>query len=314
MTDSGNPDSDTLTKARIPFLLNYYNANNTLLDMCQALDAGHTNVSDPVDLPDQATFISPDIQGLNTEDVNWEFPYSSPEDIEQSSYATGIEQNNDTTPQKTPNRLADHRLGESLSERALEIPKILKPFAQGPMLKPRLDNAIDQNLFSLENIQYFEYLYRQHSHKHCPIIHLPTFDAESTTMSLLLTVFLGGSLHSYPRDTFYLAADCFDIVESYLFSLPNFQAGYTSQIDHEKETSVESQTKSHYESLKAAVILLHLQFGRNDPEIRRRIRYHRFPILVQIARSLSLFKSKHNHSSTSPGSWIWEPHTESLIR
>ncbi|KAJ5192505.1 hypothetical protein N7449_008647 [Penicillium cf. viridicatum] len=294
---------DRLLKARIPFLLRYYDMNNTVLDLIPALDAGREKVvrslNPPPQLGHSASMPLDATESYLDENHLDDFSFMWP---------NSIELNNHVTTHRAHSRPTNHQPCEILSQRAQELVQELKPFASCSISRASLKNAVDQDLFSAANIRAFEYLYVQHFHRHCPIIHLPSFQAQFATVPLLLATFLGGSLNSYPRDTYFLAVDCLDIAEAYLFSLPVFKAGY-------KHTATsESQVFEHYDALKAVVILLQLQIGRNDTETRRRVRYQRFPMLVHAARSTSLFGSRQHRDFPASGWWTWDAQSESLIR
>ena len=135
--------------------------------------------------------------------------------------------------------------------------------------------------------------------RHCQIIHLPTFQAEHASLPLLAATFLGGSLHSYPGVTYFLAIDCLDIAEAYLFSLPVFQ------IEYRHATQSETQVLEHGEVLKAVILLLQMQIGRNSHDIRQRVRYQLFPKLMHAARITSLFGVKQDDDSAGSKSRAW---------
>lgn len=197
---------DRLLKARIPFLLRYYDANNSVLDLIPALEAGcpkglrsstpACNLSEPVSGNLEAFGSFLEESGLE------EFISMTSSNIESSNYLT---------PHNAISVRTQHQKSDILSQRSHELVQELKPFAICTKSRANLKIAIDQDLFSAANIRLFEHLYVQHHHKHCPIIHIPTYEAEIATLSLLLATFLGGSLHSYPRDTWSLAVDCIDI-------------------------------------------------------------------------------------------------------
>ncbi|KAI9037296.1 uncharacterized protein KD926_000658 [Aspergillus affinis] len=299
---SGN-SPDRLLKARIPFLLRYYDANNTVLDLIPALEAGRPKAVHSSNLSSHSGETASG--QLNVTEGFLEEPgFEEPPFMWNSS----IELNNYVIAQRAENVPTNHQEGDILSLRAQELAQNLKPFATCTKSQANLKNAVDQGLFSATNIRLFEHLYVQHHHRHCPIIYFPTFQAESATLPLLLATFLGGSLHSYPRDTCSLAVDCIDIAESYMFSLSvfNTEIQYTA--------TYESQMSENYDILKAVVILLQLQIGRNDPDIRRRVRYQRFPMLVHAARSISLFSSRHDRGSTTSEGWVWNAQSESRLR
>lgn len=285
---------DRLLKARIPFLLRYYDAKNTVLDLIPALEAGRQNLS--TQSGDAASVLLEPIEGYLDETNCNDCPLT---------WSTATEPNNNGAIQGTSTPIHSQPR-EILAERAQELIEKLNHVADTDTSRAHLKKAIDQDLFSVNNIRAFQHLYVQHFHRHCPIIHLPTFQAESATLPLLLATFLGGALKSFPRDTYSLAIDCLDPAEAYFFSLPMFE------IEYKHATS--SHLSEDYDALKGLVILLQLQIGRNDHDIRRRIRYQRFPRLVHAARSVSLFRATQDGRVSVSQSEIWDAQSESLRR
>jgi hypothetical protein len=299
---SGN-SPDKLLKARIPFLLRYYAANNTVLDLIPALEAGRPKV---VHSSTPSSHLGETARGqLKATEGFLEGPGL---DEPPFMWNSSIESDNCVITHTADTVPINHQQSDILALRAQELARNLEPFATCTKSQANLKNAIDQDLFSAANIRLFERLYVQNHHRHCPIIHIPTFHAESATLPLLLATFLGGSLHSHPRDTCSLAVDCIDIAEAYMFSLPVFN----TEIKH--TAASESQSSENYDVLKAVVLLLQVQIGRNDPDIRRRVRYQRLPRLVHAARSISLFSSRHDRGSTTSEGWIWDAQSESRLR
>lgn len=301
---SGN-SPDRLLKARIPFLLRYYNVNNTVLDLITALGTGR-----PTDVRYSTRSSRPGETAIGSFEATESFlcepdldqpPFMWSSSIERDYYAKSGRANDVAT--------TGHQRPDVLSQRAQELTQQLESVATCTESRAKLKNAIDQDLFSAANIRLFECLYAQYHHKHCPIIHIPTFEAESATLPLLMATFLAGSLHSHPRDTSFLGVDCLDLAEAFIFSLPALN------VETEHGAPTEPKMLETYDVLKAAVILLQLQIGRNVPDIRRKVRYQRFPILIHAARSTSLFSSTHNQSSsTSAWGWVWDSQSESLFR
>lgn len=290
---------DRLLKARIPFLLRYYDSNNTVLDLIPALDAGRpkapsAELGEATSVPLEPTEGYLDESQLSDSPLKW---------------LSSIELSNHATHHEAHSEPAHHEPRETLlSQRVQELIKNLNQFAGSETSRAHLKNTIDQDLFSVANIRAFEHLYVQHFHRHCPIIHLPTFQAESATLPLLLAIFLGGALYSYPRDTHFLAVDCLDIAEEYLFSLPVLDIGYKCTAPSP------SPALEHYEALKALAILSQLQIGRNDHDIRRRIRYERFPRVVHAARCVSLFSARKDDDSSPSQLRVWDAQSETLAR
>ncbi|KAF9890029.1 hypothetical protein FE257_006709 [Aspergillus nanangensis] len=118
---------DALIKARIPFLLKYYNTQNTFLDMYPALDSGRARTvesSNPPTLGSQAANIAPEIADCYPFEDNLGY-YSSgwPMSIEPDSQ--GITH---ATPDE-PKEPKDNIVGESLAQRAQEVLEALRSFA-----------------------------------------------------------------------------------------------------------------------------------------------------------------------------------------
>ncbi|OQE18597.1 hypothetical protein PENSTE_c017G04256 [Penicillium steckii] len=304
-TSSSPPQNspDRLLKARIPFLLRYYDVNNSVLDLIPALEAGqpkiaHSSVS--------ACHLGEPVSG--NLDATGTFLQESGLDEFIPIRRNIIDSNNYVTPDNTINEFPKYQNSDILSQRSRELTQELQPFAICTKSRANLKNAVDQALFSAANIRFFMHLYVQHHHKHCPIIHIPTYQAESASLPLLLATFLGGSMHSYPRDTWSLAVDCIDIAEAYMFSLPVFHA------DFQHNTILDAEMLKNYEVLKAVIILLQLQIGRNDPHVRRRVRYQRLPVLLHAARSISLLSTRHECRSNASEGSSWDAQLESRLR
>lgn len=84
---------------------------------------------------------------------------------------------------------------------------------------------------------------------------------EPASLHFLLRIFLGGSIFSHPRDTYYLGVGCFDLAEEHIFDLPIRKVGYK---DHGAAKERISQLA---EPLIAAVIMTNLQMGRHNREV-----------------------------------------------
>ncbi|CAG8250630.1 unnamed protein product [Penicillium salamii] len=285
---------DMLLKARIPFLLRYYDAKNTVLDLIPALEAGRQNLS--TQSGDAASVRLEPIEGYLDETHFDDSPLI---------WSSTTEPNNHGIIRGT-NEPIHYHPHEILAKRVQELVEKLNHVTDSDASRGNLKNAMDQDFFSINNIRAFQHLYVQHFHRHCPIIHLPTFQAESAPLPLLLAIFLGGALNSFPRDTYSLAIDCLDIAEAYVFSLPVFKIEY--------KHAASSHLSEDSDALKGLIILLQLQIGRNNHDIRRRIRYQRFPRLVHAARSMSLFRVTQDCRVSASQPEIWDAQSESLRR
>lgn len=278
-------------KVKIPFLLNFYHESNSCRDYYAALECGR---------PEQSQHCRSPTQSSEAEVIPFEFVQTSlpEESLPELSFFgfPGIDSWSDEA--------LDHAISENVPEpqflgfreRSIEIVHELRLVANNSKIatertRVSLNSAIDQGLFSVSNLIEYTQLYLRCFHRHCPIIDLPTSRIPFVSLPLLLAIFLGGSLLSYPRDTHHLAIECFDLAEEYIFGLPIFQTG--------RKDTRPSDNRLPYlaEPLMAAIIMINLQVGRNDPFTRRRIIEERFPAVIYAARSLSLFKMNHQHTS-----------------
>ncbi|KAK1143583.1 hypothetical protein N8T08_006193 [Aspergillus melleus] len=301
--------TDTAYKVRIPFLLNFYRETNSCQDFYMALESGRPEPRQrcgPSTKPTEVVFMSSAFAQASLTEESYEgFPFFG---------FPGV----DSWGQE----LFDGRVSETMAEPQLfcfrkcgeEIVKELSRTADNSGMstegaRDSLYSAIEQGLFSVTNLVEYTQLYLQCLRRHCPIIDLPTSRISSVSSPLLLAMFLGGSILSYPRDTYHLAIECFDLAEECIFGLPIFKTGC------KVSGAPESRMPDLAEPLMAAIIMVNLQVGRNDPGIRRRIRRQRFPSLVYAARSLSLFQIAHQNTSLQPVlNGLTFTEKESLIR
>uniref|UniRef100_A0A0B7JWJ0 Xylanolytic transcriptional activator regulatory domain-containing protein n=1 Tax=Bionectria ochroleuca TaxID=29856 RepID=A0A0B7JWJ0_BIOOC len=138
------------------------------------------------------------------------------------------------------------------------------------------DTNLAQMVFTTSNLQYFVWLYFQRVHRYHPILHPPSFDCETSSLPLVMSVFLFGSLFSAPFDSAISARSFFDVAEEYIFSHPDLR-----QILRPvgNDTSHASSTRA-IEILQAALTIGMIQNSRNDQATRRRMRIERYPVFT----------------------------------
>lgn len=269
--------SDELLKVRIPFLLNYYSTGNSSSGFYRALESGRLKSNlDYVSAPSYESDVTR--LGLFDEEL---FGGNGPISID-FSYT-------EPAPGQTSTRqrllLYENRCREMIHELRRTADRH-EPSLIGK-LTHSLNTAISQGLFSVANIILFTQLYFERLHRHCPILHSSTFCIDSASLPLLLAIFLSGSILSHPRDTFDLALGCFDLAEELIFTS-------VSSLTASKKNRTRCEISVAAESLIAAVIFINLQMGRNDKDVRRKLRKQRLPVLIHAARSLDLFHLSHN--------------------
>jgi hypothetical protein len=179
----------------------------------------------------------------------------------------------------------------------------------------RLSPAQAQELFTKENLERYTEAYFTRTYRHFPILHEKSFDSSTCCLSLLLAVFLAGSVHSSPQDSAFLAQDCFDLAEGYVFK----GLGSLSISSRRESSRMPSVSTDELQVLQAAALVFSLQIAAPHIHVRSRVRHQRYPVLLSVARSFSLFGVRNNlfwsSSSTSPLSdWQNFVFQESTVR
>jgi hypothetical protein len=134
-----------------------------------------------------------------------------------------------------------------------------------------------KTIFSTENLSYYTSAYFNYVHPHFPLIHRPTFDMQSSSLPLLLAIFLNGSALCVPQDDALSARQFFGLGEEYIFELL-----------HRLVADSDQASTHDIQTVQAALLILSLQSCSNDPRVRSRILVNRHPDLVASARSLGL--------------------------
>lgn len=139
-------------------------------------------------------------------------------------------------------------------------------------------------------------------HPTFPLVHRPTFDPNTCTLPLLLSVFLAGYIHTSPSDLCPKVTGIawIDLFEEYVFSDQNFSSlVYAQRPDHA------DKRQEHLEEIIAAVVITYLQLGSADTRTRYRMHHQRFPAVLEAARSINLFDSVHITAAAGQGEEDW---------
>ena len=145
------------------------------------------------------------------------------------------------------------------------------------------------------------------AYPHFPLVHRPTFDANTCTLPLLLTIFLAGCIYTCPNDLYSSAIgiDCINLSEEYVFSDQSFQSMMCSRC-----VDLPSQRQTHLETIIAAVVVTYLQLGSADADTRRRMHHQRLPAVFEAARSVNLFGSVHSTAVVTQSDYDWRKWVE----
>lgn len=207
---------------------------------------------------------------------NWvtEFVAPSKQDFQHNAGQNGLLSTHRRVETATENRLAQMCLELASTHEFLLVHNPNSPIP--------FDKRLAEQVFTEKNLENSVQAYFSQLHQYYPILHPPSFDREAVSLSLLLAVFLFGSLASAPTDSTLSARKFCDIAEEYIFNHHTIQQLYNGQADW-------VWSEERIEVLQAALIIEIVQNGTNNEETRRRLRLRRHPWYVALLRSCGLF-------------------------
>lgn len=190
-----------------------------------------------------------------------------------------------------------------LDQRADELASHLEPLG--------LSSATKEAIFGSGKLSIFVQAYFDYWHRHCPILHRPSFHPESTHLSLLLAVSLMGAMYrsEFSAD---LARECVHIAEEYIFEHQDFK----SLLGPRNTSWPVEQSKDCLQVLQAAFTVGVMNNWGIDAKSRRRLRLQRYPQIVSAMRCLELPATSHEEYSLplSQSTWVKWIQTEERIR
>jgi hypothetical protein len=169
--------------------------------------------------------------------------------------------------------------------------------ATDPSYDGTFDAALAKQIFTRSNRETFVPTYFRYTHIHMPLVHRPSFSAETSSPALVLAIFLCGALYSPPRDCVLAIPAFYRVAEEYIFrkldaQLKGFQQhGRKEEVDG-TDPLVRAQEMEVYETLQAALLIHGAQFLMNTGDARSRSWKVRGTI-ADAARKLELTRARH---------------------
>ncbi|EXJ95673.1 hypothetical protein A1O1_00796 [Capronia coronata CBS 617.96] len=208
----------------------------------------------------------------------------------------------------------------ALEPRAFEIRQLLMGTASSLAMaypdNPRLGHlgGAIQLLTHIE-LDYCVNLYFNNYHRHCPILHRPSFQPTIVPIPLLLTTAALGAMYSPDPTKVAWMKSLFDVMEAYIFGLPglrdDFMGGFSLTEAPDEET-----LNYQFQIFQGAYLMVVTQFFSGNLAGRRRARRQRFCTITSIARAFRLPTAQHGsmtviHDEASFQRWM---QNESRIR
>ncbi len=154
------------------------------------------------------------------------------------------------------------------------------PDAQLPLLASNIELLTHVEIDHCLNSYFSNY------HRHCPILHRPTFQPTLAPEPLLLACIALGAMYSYPEKVAWMKS-LLDLIEHNIFLLPAVRDeyyctnGYLQALDEEA-------LNYHFQTFQGAYLLVVVQYFSGNMAGRRRARRQRYCTVLNVSLPLVL--------------------------
>lgn len=171
---------------------------------------------------------------------------------------------------------------------------------------PSFSEDMRTALFTVPNLIEFTRMFFDYWYPNCPILHQPTYNLETVSLSLLFVVFLIGASYSSPRDTAGLAGTCALLCEEFVFEGSELKKILCNEGAHDP-TSLQT--------IQAAFLVSVLHNWQNGTHTRQMMRRFRYCDVVTAARRLGLPSSTNPYATgIFPFDWVGYVAAEEKVR
>ncbi|KIW43328.1 uncharacterized protein PV06_04440 [Exophiala oligosperma] len=192
----------------------------------------------------------------------------------------------------------------ALEPRAFEIRQLLLTTASSlsnefPQSINLLQLASDIELLTHTELEHCINLYFANYHRHCPIVHRPSFQPTVAPIPLILGMVALGAMYSQERAKVLWMKNLLDVMEAYIFSWPGLKDDYSGFFTL-AEAPDEETLDFQFQLFQGAYLMVVVQFFVGNLSGRRRARRQRFTTVISIARSFRLPVAQHDGIITIP--------------
>jgi hypothetical protein len=150
--------------------------------------------------------------------------------------------------------------------------------AQLPLLAPNIE------LLTHVEIDYCLNSFFNNYHRHCPIIHQPTFQPTLAPDALVLACVALGAMYSDPGKVAWMKS-LLDLIERYIFSLPAMRDEYFPTMGY-LQTADEEAVNYHFQTFQGAYLFVVVQYFSGNLAGRRRARRQRFCTVLNVSKAV----------------------------
>ncbi|CAN9289622.1 unnamed protein product [Alternaria alternata] len=295
--DAGPTSNGQRGGISIDFLLNFTNPSGYRPSAVIAAEAAEL---DDVDGEARAQLDPTDQQMANDQmffdfadvpSVFFGFPFLMERDAEYPSPMIS----DSLTPELEDAYALEVRIRELIHELSAQYSSMLE---RNDAIQMAFDLQFAESVFTVGNVRHFVWAFFRYFHFSFPILHKPTFDLQTASLPLLLTLILFGSMSSNDSDSSIAVRRFSYIAEAYVFdkliSRQKLQTPQSAFVNNEE-----------LELIQASLLFLVFLNNVNDLATRRRIRLQRMPSVNAAVRASGLFAHRRRPFITAQGTYDW---------
>ena len=177
-------------------------------------------------------------------------------------------------------------ISQALEPRALEIRQALSttagnfgstlPEAQEML---QLGPIIDQ--ITGAEVDFLVQLYFDNYHRHCPVLHRPSFQPTLCPLGLLLSVMALGGMYAPEPVQAARMRSLLDIIEAYIYSLPGLRDEYMHSLNL-AEAPDDDTRQYQFEMFQGAYLIIIAQYFSGNAAAKRRVRRQRYTRVLDV--------------------------------
>ncbi|RDW65771.1 Zn(II)2Cys6 transcription factor [Aspergillus mulundensis] len=176
-----------------------------------------------------------------------------------------------------------------LAEKARQMWDSLRPILDSPTTHHLNITSSEWFEFFSENATRYLHLFWSRWYHHCPIVHSATFNLNTCSPLLLMTMCLIGACMSSLDADHQSAKRFLDVIEELIFSNPLFME--SPRLGSTDENLL--QTRDNVQILQAMCFMCLLQKWEGSIQAKLRMQRHRFTAFVATTRAMGLSQARH---------------------
>jgi len=148
-------------------------------------------------------------------------------------------------------------------------------------------------LLTSQRVSRFITFYKLHWHAHCPMLHLPTFQAENAQLTLIAAMVIMGAMYSADDRESHAAKQLLDLVELYVFASDVFstEAEMRAAISG-SHTPMDAYSRwINFQHFQGAYLMVVVQHWAGNRAARGRAMEYRFSQIIRVCRCLHRYNA-----------------------